>query len=360
VRRALAPALCVALCSLALAQDDTHPRLHTNQTEIEDALRPTELAIADPLAVFAFVLNALPERVKVYPTENYFYFSFVHRGVRYAGNIRLDRSDRDDGKVNFAYFPDRGELRDDRDPATFRALSSADGVRLEKLERFLYRLSYGAKSVLFELNDLSAVKPPAAALGPDDKFLGPIFDESGVRFFLVFNRRLKVFHYVLDETVPVADELVALQQADRILIGRRTAFAFYREHKLDRKILIGVLASNAGANNYFDGPFDQLPDNFIEGEELRDAILAVEPELKDRIDRFGIFTGRGERYLIGPYVHYGIEDDLLPFHACATSKRVRPARYHACFVHIGVEGGPSRARPAALPPDQPTRPKSKR
>ena len=31
------------------------------------------------------------------------------------------------------------------------------------------------------------------------------------------------------------------------------------------------------ANNYFDGPFDQLPDNFIAGEALRDAILSVRP-----------------------------------------------------------------------------------
>ena len=41
------------------------------------------------------------------------------------------------------------------------------------------------------------------------------------------------------------------------------------------------------ANNYFDGPFDQLPDNFIEGEALREAILAVRPQLKGEIDRFG-------------------------------------------------------------------------
>jgi hypothetical protein len=355
----VASALCFAVCGPVFAQSDTRPRLHTNQTEVEEATRATELAISDPLAVFAFVLGSLPARVKVYPTENYYYFSFLHKGVRYGGNIRLDRSDRDDGKVNFAYFPDRGELQDDGGETFFRLLSSADGVKVEKLERFLYRVSYGERSVLFELNDLSAVKPPAGALGPDDKFLGPVFDESAIRFFLVFNTRLKVFHYILDETVPVADEFVTAKRSDRVLIGRRTAFAFYRDHKLERKILIGVYEGNGRANNYFDGPFDQLPDNFIEGDDLRDAILAVEPELKGKIDRFGGSPGGAERYLIGPYAYYRTEDDLQPFHACATSKRVRPELYYACFLNIEGRDRSSRARPAAMLP-APRAPKSKR
>lgn len=355
----VASAICCALYAPAFAQSDLRPKLHTNQGEIEELTRRTDLAISDPLTVFAFVLASLPDRVKVYPTENYYYFSFIHKGVRYAGNIRLDRSDRDDGKVNFAYYADRGELQEDSDTSFYRLLSSADGVKVEKLERFLYRVSYGDRSVLFELNDLSAVKPPAGALAPDDKFLGPIFDESGIRFFLVFNTRLKIFHYILDETVPVADEFVTAKRADRILIGKRTAFAFYRDHKLDRKILIGVYQGNGRANNYFDGPFDQLPDNFIEGEELRDAIVAAEPELKGKIDRFGGSPGGAERYLIGPYSYYQTGNDLQPFHACATSKRVRPELYYACFLNVEAEDGSSRARPAAMLP-APQKPKGKR
>ena len=58
----------------------------------------------------------------------------------------------------------------------------------------------------FALNDLSSVKPPPDVLKADETFLGPIFDESGIRFFLVFNSRLKIFHYILDETAPVADQ----------------------------------------------------------------------------------------------------------------------------------------------------------
>jgi hypothetical protein len=46
-----------------------------------------------------------------------------------------------------------------------------------------------------------------------------------------------------------------------------------------------------------------VPDNFIDGESLRDAILIVEPGLAGRIGSLGHFRD-GTRYLIAPYVHY--------------------------------------------------------
>ena len=62
------------------AQDRIH--LHTNEAEIGEVLRDGGVTIDDPLAVFATVLKNLPERVQVYPTENYFYFRFTQNGVR--------------------------------------------------------------------------------------------------------------------------------------------------------------------------------------------------------------------------------------------------------------------------------------
>jgi hypothetical protein len=304
------------------------PQLNTNQAYVEEAARATSLDVADPMAVFAFVLASLPDRVKVYPTENYYYFTFLHKGVPYAGNIRLDASNRDEGKVSFGYYEDYARWKQEA-PITFRLLDAADGVRLEKVDRFRYRLSYGEKIVLFELNDLTQSKPPA--LGPDETFIGPIFDESGLRFFLIYNAKLKIFHYVLDETAPAADRLFAAKHTDRILIGKRSGFAFYRDHRLDRKILIGVFLGNAELNNYFDGPFDQLPDNFIEGETLRKALIAIDPSLKGRIDRFGAWPGGEERYMIAPYLMYRTESDLVFFHQCATSRKTPADKYYGCF-----------------------------
>jgi hypothetical protein len=307
------------------------PRLYTNEQMVEDVTKKSTLAIDDPMAVFTFVLNSLPDRVTVYPTENYYYFWFYHNGNRYAGNIRVDVLDRDAGKAHFAYFKDFNEWSGEPD-MKYRLLDSSHGIKVEKLEPLLYRLTLGQKSVVFALNDLSKVTPPSSILGPDETYIGPVFDESAIRLFLVYNNRLKAFHYILDETITVSDELVPAVSTDRILIGRRTGFAFYRDHRLDRKILIGVHEGNSRSNNYYDGPFDQLPDNFIVGETLRNAILEVEPELKGKIDRFGIAPDAATRYMIGPYLHYRDESELDLFHECATSKIIPTDQYYNCFV----------------------------
>ena len=252
-------AVLLACCATAAPAQTDKPRLHTHQSQVEDVSRPSVLPIRDIKAMFRFVLESLPERVKVYPTENYYYFWFFDGGQRYAGNIRLDASNRDAGKINFAYSVDFTEWKE-ADEVFYMVLDRAEGVGVEKLGFLVYRVSFGGRSVIFELNDLSQVMPPPGLLGPDERFIGPIFDESSIRFFLVFNEKLKVFHYILDETAGVSDSFVPAMATDRIVVGKRTGFAFYRDHKRDRKILIGVFESNARVNSYYDGPFDQLPD----------------------------------------------------------------------------------------------------
>jgi hypothetical protein len=325
------------------------PRIYTNEAFVEDATRTTSVPVADLMATFAVVFGGLADSVVVYPTENYYYFSFYHNSTRYAGNFRLDASDRDAGKLHFAYYEDLAEWKE-QSPVQYQRLDKSNGVTVEKLERLVYRVSYGDKSVVFRLNDLSAVKPPAAILGADEKYIGPVFDESAIRFFLIFNKRLKLFHYVLDETIAVADQFLRTRQTSRIMIGKRTGFAFYQDYRLKRKILIGVFEGNARVNNYFDGPFDQLPDNFVEGEDLREAILAVEPSLAGKIDRVGSAPDGSGRYLIGPYRYYRTEEDLRPFHDCATGRRRADDRYYGCFVHkdedADAETAPVQPRPA--------------
>jgi len=344
--RAVVVVLAALPVGLVYAQAGDPPKPHTHQSYMEEVMRPTTLDVKDPLAVFAFVLDSLPDTVKVYPTENYYYFTFTHNGVAYAGNIRLDASDRDQGKVQFGYYEQTSGWLDDT-PGEFRVLDAASGVKLEKLERFRYRLSYKGKSVVFELNDLSQVKPPANALAPHEEFIGPIFDDSGIRFFLVYNAAINNFLYILDETVKVADDFARAARSDRVLLGKRTGFVFYRDYRLDRKILIGVFEENVRVNNYFDGPFDQLPDNFIKGDTLRDAILKVQPDLKGKINRHGSFSD-GDRVVIETYMEYRNPKDLEVFHRCATSRRIPAERHEACFsLPLEAPHGPD-AKPIAL------------
>jgi hypothetical protein len=306
------------------------PVVHFAQQYVEEATRACALDIKDPKAVFAYIFSTLSDSVKVYPTENYYYFTFLCNGVPYDGNFRLDAATRDDGKLIFAYSEDLEEWRGDT-PSLYLILDRSAGVKVEKLEPLVYKVTYRDKSVVFHLNDLSQVRPPANALAPTEEFIGPTFDESGIRFFLVFDKELKIFHFILDETVRVADGFEPSPRSDRILIGKRTGFAFYRDHLRNRKILIGANRNNMETNTYFDGPFDQLPDNFIQGESLRNALLARDPTLKGRIDRFGAFPGGADRLSIDPYLAYREIDELYAFDRCARKQESSPSTYYLCF-----------------------------
>jgi hypothetical protein len=329
-----------------VAEPQSRPQLVTNEAMVAEVTRPAAFDIKDPMAVLAFVLGSLPPRVTVYPTENYYYFKFVQAGVPFAGNLRLDPRVRDQGTVQFGYYEDNADWKKEGLGEALE-LGAKQNVLVERVENLVYKITYQGTSVEFVLNDVSQRKPPASAIGPDERVIGPVFDESAVRFFLVYNTKAKVFQYILDETTAVPDELTPSPRSDRLLVGKRTGFAFYRDHRLDRKILVGVFEQNVLLNNYFDGPFDQLPDNFIEGESLRQAIIDSDPSVKGKIDRLGYFQDDEVRYAISPYMQYRNENDLLAVHRCATDRRVPAASYYRCFTM--EESGPRTVgRPLAL------------
>ena len=309
-----------------------------NMDYVEKARAEQYFDIEDTLETFAYVLGSLPEQVTVYPTENYFYFSFFYGGMEYSGNIRLDVSDRDDGIVHFAYFsktePWNMELL-----TRYKPLSAQDGVTVEKIDELIYQISYNGISVEFQLNDLSDVVPPKARVAPQEDYLGPVFDESGVEFYFLFDRTLRQFRFVLNETGTQSDILVPYSQdTPVILVGMRTGFVFFDDRRQDRRLLIGVNRINVDANNYFDGPFDQLPDNFIEGEELRDAILAKHPSLRGEIGRLGGFKGQDGRFLVNPYVNYYQLRELDAFYRCIDPNLDRDA-YYQCLAPPDPDAG---------------------
>jgi hypothetical protein len=332
-RTARLAAFATALFCLQAAPSQAYdpagkPRLYTDMEYVEQALAQPVLEIEDPKAVLEYVLNSLPDRVTVYPTENYYYFYFYHGGVKWAGNLRFDVETRDQGKLHMTYFRDfTSWRRDDVDKTVI--WSGEDGVAVKKEADLVYSVALRGRSVIFQLNDLRGVEPPAAILGKVDRYLGPVFDESGIRFFLVYDGAAQVFLYLLDETIRQPDEFLPSEVSPEITLGRRTGFAFLQDRFLDRKILVGVHAENTGVNNYLDGPFDQLPDNFLKGDELRDAILEVSPEMEGEIDRFGNSKDDTVRYLIAPYMQYIDEYELGDFIDCAAGEE--PPYYYQCF-----------------------------
>jgi hypothetical protein len=357
-RRLFAPALALALCfglGCTAAEAQTASPLELNEHFVEKVTQSHDVDMDDVKSVFGFVFRNLPDRAKVYPTEHYYYFRFSHRGVTYGGNLRLENELRDQGKLHFAYTAEFSEWLPPGD-TKHQLFERKDGIELDRIDDFTYRVTYEGKSVVFELNRMEGVKPPAGTIAEGERYIGPIYDEAAVRFFLVYNSTLKQFLYLLDETGPQSDGLVSSQVSDRILIGQRTGFAYYRDHKLDRRILIGVFGANSRVNNYYDGPFDQLPDNFLEGDALRDAILEIEPALKGQIDRYGSSFDGETRYMIAPYLHYDHESELEMFHRCATNKRIPERLYYACFAIDEQGGGVAAERAQPKEPEKRQRP----
>jgi hypothetical protein len=329
--RALRPA-GLALLTIASPAWAEGPVIHYNKDYVEETMAAPAFDIADKMAVLDAVLRGLPDRVKVYPTENYFYFNFHHKGIKYAGNLRFDIADRDAGTLHFNYFKDFTDWQ--RDENGYSAeLGKKDGVALTKAGDLLYDVEFRGKKVRFELNDVSAAKPPPEALRPNETYIGPVFDESAIRFFLVFDNDRKIFLYLLDETKPVPDQFDMSDVSDRITIGIRTGYAFYDDRFARRKILVGVNQLNTSVNNYLDGPFDQLPDNFLKGDLLKNAILAASPDRAGQIDRFGNSPDGETRYLIAPYMQYEEQNELADIADCAAEEQ--PPVYYSCFSYTG-------------------------
>jgi hypothetical protein len=342
--------LAAALSAVpAAAGDAARPVLDLNQDYLEGLEAPGAVDIDDPMAVFGFVFAALPREVAVYPTENYFYFSFFHEGVEIAGNLRLDALDRDDGIVHFAYFSSYTQWNEDL-VSNYRPLDAKAGVAVEKRERFVYDVTFKGRTVRFRLNDLSHVRPGPEILAAGEEFIGPVYDESGTSFFFVYNRDLRLFHFVLNEAVSAPDVYLPSRASDRIFIAQRTGFAYVEDRHLDRRILVGVFEGNSLVNNYFDGPFDQLPDNFIEGDTFRLILEHAFPAVAGRLDRFGNSQGGASRLLITPYLYYRTQEDLVPVLACADAAGQDRSAYYACFATGQPDYNTLAPQPAAATP----------
>jgi len=254
-----------------------------NQNVIEGLTSPL-LDLADPDAVFSQVFAGLPDEVVVYPSENYYYFVLYVGERQVWGNIRLAVDSRDEGLLSFGYF----EFIEfaSRSGTGFngaKLFSQADGVEVEKIDNFTYLVRADSKEVIFHLNELDQTPPSLFNLGEDELFVERTFDESGYQFFLLFNERENYFFWVLNEEEPLPDVLEPV--ADDLLVGKRSGFAFWVDDAHDaRKVLFAVRKLSVTRNDYHDGPFDQLADNYAEETNVSEYMQRAFPALRGRID----------------------------------------------------------------------------
>lgn len=315
--RAVGP-LAVALALLApaapgSAEPSPNPVLFV-QTEIESQAG-ARIDAARPMDVLRHVLAAAGDEIHVYPSEGYYYFQFQNGPQRIFGNLRFDVADAAEGRLNFGYSSPRAfgdELVDH-----FSVLTAADGVALAAVSPFEYRLGFEGRTIRVRIHDARAELAGPKPLAAGETYVGPVFDESGVRLHLLFDEVENAFFFVLNGAVPPAETYSALPGSERVEVGDRTAFAFYRDTARDRRILVGVSYANIRSNSYYDGPFDQLPDRFVAPEAMQALLERAYPHLRGQIGPRGLYLNSDYmRAMVAPYRLYDVPAQLEELAEC--------------------------------------------
>lgn len=275
------------------------------------------LDLEDADAVFGHVWAKLPDQVIIYPSENYFYFILYVKGRQVWGNIRLPAGRRERGVLSFGYsefdeFPSVPGGGSGVSRAKY--FMDGDGLTMKALDPFHWQVSYNRKTVAFKLHELRTDPPKSFNLRTNETFLERTFDESGMQFFLLFNTERNCFFWVLNEEEKVPDTLESLDKD--ILVGRRTGFAFWVDgEKPPRKVLATIRKLSVNRNDYYDGPFDQLADNYVEVNQISKWMERAIPSIKGRIDKYGYYTDseRPSRVALSCYGTYYTQAEIIEF-----------------------------------------------
>ena len=288
------------------------PGLTTNDAFVSGLY--TNLNLDDPIDVFRFVFENLPDEVTIFPSEGYYYFEFPARGLLVTGSLALFARSRDAGEASFGYvsrvagptkeYPSYGA-------GGSLTLTRAEGFELVCESEWRYRAGYRGKTVTFRLQDPGLVPPDPARLHEDEEYVASSFDESGLRFHLLFHGRAGRLYWMLADEGFVPEVLAIV--SPNLARGERTKFVFFLDRELDRRILVGVYGEEVRWNSWYDGPFDQLPDTHVKAGRV-----AIRPYLETQyrlergeIDDFGYYTGReGVRVPVAPYLVYEDLDEL--------------------------------------------------
>jgi hypothetical protein len=289
------------------------PYLLLNQKFVEGLSTDGGVDVTDVDSVFRYLFGRFPDEVIVYPSENYFYFILNIDGRQFWGNMRLPAGRRENGVLSFAYFefidfpsvPGQGLSR-------AKYYTDADGLIITEIDPLTWDVRFRGKTVRFHLHPLRTDPPESFALGPDEQFVERTFDESGYQFFLMFNKKKNYFFWVLNEEETVPDTFEDL--TDDTILGVRSGFGFWVDAAHDnRKILAAIRSISVTRNDYYDGPFDQLADNYVDVNKISEFMARAYPGLAGRIDKYGYHTDtdRGTRVAISAYGSYFTKADVI-------------------------------------------------
>jgi hypothetical protein len=339
--------------NVVFADNNPDQYLLFNQRIIE-GLSSFDLDITNVNEVFKHIFNGLPDEVIVYPSENYYYFVLYAEERQFWGNIRLPAGARDEGELSFAYFEFEEFPLGARSGITrSKFFNEPDGVFVRQVEPHAYNVEFEGKTVKFKFHELRQDRPQSFPLGAGETFIQRTFDESGIQFFLLFNRVENYFFWVLNEEEIVPDTLDLLPGHDDVLLAKKSGFAFYvDEAHGNRKVLSAIRRLSVNRNDYYDGPFDQLADNYADETNVSEFMQRAFPGLRNRIDKFGYYLDqtRPLRVAISTYYTYLSSADLNQF-----MTRLKVASDPYFFASRGgVVPTPTPVIPPVIPTAAPT------
>lgn len=245
--------------------------------------------------VARYVFNHIPSHATVYPSEGFFYFRFkLSSGREIWGNFRV--AELNEGRIWIAYF-------DPLDPQVrYRTFDASDGLQVQVIRPFEWAVTWHGRTVRFDLPVGRTPPDSGVPLLGSEVVAGNVIDESGVAFTLIFNTKLNGMYFLRDPRVSDQDNLQMV--GPQTFLGQRSGFCYFRDPALKRDVLIGVYSANAQANNYFDGPGDQVP-YWI--DLRRYLYLAYPHTMRGKgVDVHGVVIGSAEwaRVAVSPYIRY--------------------------------------------------------
>ncbi|MGD1846015.1 MAG: hypothetical protein ACFB10_11535 [Salibacteraceae bacterium] len=274
------------------------------------------LDMADSIAVFDYLYSQLPPEITIYPSESVYYVRFNRMSKTYNATLTFYPHERDSGSIGFGYVS-RTEHKSRQkfypgEEGGAHNFTAADGFSLLKKSPHTYQMSYRSKQVTVHLHPLKYPPSASIALAPGEELISATFDESGLQFYLVFNDSIDRLFWVLNEDEYVPETFH--HHSENVVIGDRTEFAFYQDRENNRKIMVGVEGQNVLQNNWYDGPFDHLPDNLVANGQLnlKPYLEKHFPNHKDKLDKYGWFTNKDykSRVALAPYSVYFQASDL--------------------------------------------------
>lgn len=274
-------------------------------TEVDSRTMVEAPAFEEPLTIVRHVLRHTPPDAVVHPSEGYYYFSFPlgHRIV--SGNLRF--SDVDEGMMSVGYF----DAYEPRDTRSMLFGQDADGdLAFRRHDDGSVTVRAGDVERRFTIRAPADLPRPTWNLPEGLDLLSSLIDESGVPFALLYDEEAAAFMFALHDELASSDDFVHMEERSDVLIGRRSRFVLYRPGEDWPWLLVGVLERNSRDNNWFDGPFDQVPPRL----DLKDRLERAYPYVKERggIDRYGRFVElEGQRVAITPYQYYSSVAELM-------------------------------------------------